>query len=111
MDSKGGGESSPINFELPPQPTPEGENQSQERAAETAPAAPEQTGKQAKQPALPSIPDDIPAADQPVISAPADDDEASQAAEAPPHPEAKDVEHIERQWVDKVKDVVAKTQD
>jgi hypothetical protein len=105
-----GGESQQIDFELPPQPTgPEGEDQRQERGQE-APATPQETvGKRAPAPALPAIPDDIPVADTPVIAVPAPD------SAVPPHPlsdhPAQDSERIEPVWVDKAKEVIARTQD
>jgi hypothetical protein len=96
------------NFELNLPPPPEGE-QRQEQSIEAPPARQEQAGKQPKQPALPAVPDDIPAAGQPVIAAPPQD------VAAPPHggshAGAADTDHIEHEWVDKVKNVVARTQD
>jgi hypothetical protein len=96
------------NFELPPgPPSPEGE-QGQEQHAEAPPSRPEQAAKQPPQPALPAIPDDIPAADQPVIAAPPQD---VAAPVADPKSAIADTDHIEREWIDKVKNVVARTQD
>ena len=97
-----------MNFELPSQPaSPEAEDSRQEKGAE-APAAPqEQAGKQAPKPVLPAIPD-IPTADNPVISVPVQDE----AAARPPstHP-AEDNERIEPVWVDKAKEIIARTHD
>jgi hypothetical protein len=88
---------SPVDFELPPQaPSPEGENQRQEKAVE-APAAP----------ALPAVPDDIPTADTPVI--PAADDDAADSFD--PHQQAKESDRIEPEWVDKAKAVISQTKD
>ncbi|HVS79249.1 MAG TPA: hypothetical protein VHD84_03115 [Candidatus Saccharimonadales bacterium] len=100
------------NFELPPQgpPTPESGERRQEQAAEAPPARQEQAGKQAPQPALPAIPQDIPAVDQPVIAAPPQDDTAA-ITTPDPHQSAKDSDRIEPAWVHKAKAVIAKTQD
>lgn len=97
-----------FNFELPPQPEQhEGEENRQEQGREAAPAPQERAGQAAPPPALPAIPDDIPAADTPVIAAPADD-----TAVAPPtaHP-AQDSDRIEPVWVERTKDIIAKTHD
>ncbi len=98
------------NFELPPQPEnlPEQGEQRPEQAAERAPARPEKSPQTVKQPALPAVPDDIPAADAPVIAAPADDKD-NDAFD--PHQAAQDSDHIEPQWVDKAKAVIAQTKD
>lgn len=97
------------NFELPAQPqAPESESR-QEQTAEAPPARPEQAGKQPKQPALPAVPDDIPTVDQPVIAAPPQD--LTAAGPADPKAIAADTERIEREWVDKVKNIIAHTQD
>lgn len=97
-----------MNFELPPQPaSPEAENQRQEKGQE-APAAPqEQVGKRAPQ-ALPPIPA-IPAADTPITAAPPQDNAATGYAAAAHS--AQDSDHIEQQWVDKAKAIVAQTHD
>ncbi|MGH7157000.1 MAG: hypothetical protein ACREGG_02730 [Candidatus Saccharimonadales bacterium] len=101
---------SQVNFELPPQPpSPEQGGQGQEQADEAPPARPEQVGKQAPKPALPAIPDDIPAADQPVITAPPQDVAAPMPSD--PHAQATDTDRIEHVWVDKVKDTVARTRE
>lgn len=98
-----------MNFELPPQPpSPEGERQ-QEQAAEVPPARPEQAGKQPPQPVLPAIPQDIPAVEQPVIAAPPQD--VTVPVPLDPKDLASDTDRIEREWVDKVKNVIASTQD
>jgi hypothetical protein len=100
----------PANFELPT-PTPEqAEERRQEQAAEAPPARQEQAGKRPKQPALPAAPDDIPAAATPVIPSTAADD-TSAIDNFDPHQLAKDSDHIETEWVDKAKAVVARTQD
>ena len=95
------------NFELPREPqTPEVE-QDQEHTAEAPPARQEQVGKQPPKPALPAVPD-IPAADQPVIA-------TSQDSVTPvpldPKAAAANADKIEREWIDKVKNVVARTQE
>jgi hypothetical protein len=95
------------NFELNLPPSPETE-QGREQAAEAPPSRQEQVGKQPKQPALPAIPDDIPAAGQPIITAPPD---ITSPVPTDPKSAAADNDHIEREWVDKVKNVVARTQD
>jgi len=98
------------SFELPPQsPTPEQGEQGQERSVEAPPARPEQVGKQAPKPALPAIPDDIPAVDEPVIAAPAQD--LTVPVPRDPHATAADADRIEHVWVDKVKDTVARTRE
>jgi hypothetical protein len=96
------------NFELNLPPSPESE-QGQERQAEAPPARPEQSGNQPKQPALPAIPDDIPAADQPVIGAPSQD--VTTPIPVDPKAIAHDTDRIEKEWVDKVKNIMAKTHD
>jgi hypothetical protein len=108
MEPKGpGGEG--LQFELPPQPSTPEKQQGKEHTAEVPPARPEQAGKQPPQPALPAVPDDLPVADQPAIGAPPQD----VVAPIPTDPKsiAADTDHIEREWVDKVKSVVAHTQD
>jgi hypothetical protein len=98
------------SFEQTPQlPTPEAGGQGQERTAEAPPAAPEQAGKQAPQPALPVVPDDIPAADQPVIAIPPQD--LATVAPVDPRAIAHDKDRIEREWVDKAKSIIAQTRD
>jgi hypothetical protein len=95
------------NFELPPQPGgPEAEKR-QEQAIEAPAARPEQVGKQAKQPALPSVPDDIPAVDQPVIAAPPQDISSHSAAT----PTITDSDNIGHEWVDTVKSIASQTKD
>jgi hypothetical protein len=97
-----------FNYELPPQPeSHEGDDQRQERGQETAPAPQEKVGRQAPPPALPAIPDDIPAADTPVVAVPADDTSAHPV----PDGSAKDADRIEPVWLDKAKDIIAKTHD
>jgi hypothetical protein len=88
------------SFELPPeaQPSPEVGQQGQEQTVEAPPARPEQVGKQAPQPVLPAVPQDIPAVDQPVIAVPPDD----LAAAAPTSfAQAKDSDRIESQYIQK----------
>ena len=98
----------PVNFELPPQPAPpEGEDRRQEKGQE-APAAPqEKVGNRPAAPALPAIPDDIPAADAPVIPTSAD---GGLPDNFDPHQQAKESDHIEPEWVDKAKAVISQTQ-
>ena len=93
------------NFELPQPAAPEAETR-QEQAVEAPPARPEQAGKQAKAPALPKVPDDIPAVDKPVVAAPPQDVKPSG-----PHATAADTERIEPVWVNKVKDIETHTVD
>lgn len=97
------------NFELPRQPerAPETENQ-QERAFEAPPARPETSGNQPQQPALPAVPVDIPDAGQPVVAALQD---VPTPIPTDPKSIAQDSDNIEREWVDKVKNVIAHTQD
>lgn len=98
-----------FNYELPPQPeSHEGEDQRPEQGREAAPAPQEKAGSQAPPPALPAVPDDIPAADTPVIAVPAQDDKAAHPV---PDSSAKDADRIEPAWVDRAKDVIAKTHD
>ena len=96
----------PANFELPSQPPiPEGEAK-QEQSVESPAARPETSGNKPLQPALPAIPDDLPAADQPVIAAPPQD------ITAPAREDKRAVDnpdHIEREWIDRVNNVVART--
>lgn len=103
---EGGGQ---FNFELPPQPeSHEGDETRQEKGRETAPAPQERVGKTAPPPALPAIPDDIPAADAPVLAAPASDDAATRhVADG----SAKDIDRIEPAWVNKAKEIIAQTHD
>jgi hypothetical protein len=97
----------PANFELPPQPpSPEGE-QGRERSAEAPAARPEKAGNQTQQPALPTIPDDIPVADQPVIAAPPQDLAAPLPADH--QSDAQHGDRIEPQWVDKAKSIINQT--
>ena len=96
------------NFELNLPPSPEG-GQRQERAAEAPSVRPETAGKQAPAPALPVIPDDIPAVDQPVIAVPPQDLAAPVIAD--PKTTAQDGDRIEKEWVDKAKAVIAHNQD
>lgn len=107
MEPNRGG--APINFELPAQPPSPEDEVGQEQTAEAPPARPEQAGKQTKQPALPVIPDDIPTVDQPVIAAPPQD--VTKPVPTDPKSIADDAERIEREWVDKVKNIIAQTQD
>lgn len=97
------------NFELPAQPTAPEKEGEQEQQAETVPSRPE-TAKQPPQ-AMPSPPalDDIPVTDQPVIGLPAQD--VTTPIPTDPHSVAADADRIEPEWVDKVKTVIAKTQD
>lgn len=90
-----------------PPASPESD-QGQEKAVEAPAARPETAGQQAKQPVLPVIPDDIPAVDQPVIAAPPQD--LSLPAPADPRSGAADSDHIEKEWVDKAKAIIQRTQ-
>jgi len=104
-----GGESSPMNFELPPQaPLAEGDSSQRQEKGQEAPAAPaEQAGNRPAQPALPAIPDDIPSVQSPVIAAPPQDDNNA----FDPHQHAQESDHIEPEWVDKAKAVISQTRD
>jgi hypothetical protein len=99
----------PANFELPPRPPSPEDEVKQEQSVEAPAARPETSGNRPQAPALPAIPDDIPLADQPVIAAPPQDvttpapDDAQTVTQNP--------DHIEREWIDKVKNVVASTHD
>lgn len=98
-----------MSFELPPPPEnlPESGEQGQERTVERAPARPEKSPQQAKQPALPAIPDDIPSVEPPVIAAQPDDTAAPLS-----HGSAQasdDQDRIEPEWVDKAKAVISQT--
>jgi hypothetical protein len=97
-----------FNFELPPQPEQhEGEEKRQGQGQEAAPAPQERVGQAAPPPSLPVIPDDIPAADTPVIASPADDVTAAPPSTTP----ASDAERIEPVWVNKAKEIIAQTHD
>jgi len=101
-------ESGQFNYELPPQPeSHEGEEKRQEQGQEAAPAPQERVGQQAPPPALPAIPDDIPAVDTPVIAVPAQDDTTQPA----PYSSAQDTDRIEPIWVNKAKEIIAQTHD
>jgi hypothetical protein len=102
-------ESGQFNYELPPQPeSHEGEEKRQEQGQEAAPAPQEKVGRQAPPaPALPAVPDDIPAADTPVIAVPSQD----AAAHPVPDSSAQDTDRIEPVWVNRAKDVIARTHD
>jgi hypothetical protein len=94
-----------FNFNLPPQPESlEGEDSRAEKGQETAPAPQERKGQPAPAP-LPVVLDDIPAADTAVIAAPADDTAAHPVSAHP----ASDSDHIEPVWVNKAKEIIAKT--
>jgi len=105
MEPKGG----ETRFELPPEPASPEDEAGQEQAVEAPPARQEQVGARPSQPALPAVPDDIPAADQALPGAPAHDVPSPGTDYS--GPAAHDSEQIEREWVDKVKNVVARTQD
>jgi hypothetical protein len=99
----------PANFELPPQPpSPEGETK-QEQSVEAPAARPETSGNRPQAPALPSVPQDIPAADQPLIAAPPQDVTVPSPDGSPKAGDNPD--QIEREWIDKVKGVVASTRE
>ncbi len=99
-----------INFELPPQPaSPEAGEQGAEQAVEAPPARRETVGKQPSQPvALPPVPTDVPAADQPIVAVPPQD---LTGPVRTPHATTQDSDRIEPVWINKVKNVVASTQD
>jgi hypothetical protein len=95
------------NFELPAQPENNEAQKGLEKAPEAPAAKPEAAGKQSKQPALPVIPDDIPAADTPSIGLPADDD-VTQNQTSFTH-KAKDSDQIDPVWLNKAKAVISQT--
>jgi hypothetical protein len=105
MEQQAGGP----NFELPAEPTNPELQTGKEQAVEAPPARQERVGEPERAPALPAMPDDIPSADQPVITTPPQD--APPPAAVGPKAVAADTDNIEREWVDKVKDVVARTQE
>jgi hypothetical protein len=79
------------NFELPVEQP--------EKLADKTEQGPDKTAER-----LPARPDDIPAADTPVIAAPAND---STNEESAAHQATKDRDHIETEWVDKAKAIIA----
>jgi hypothetical protein len=96
------------NFNLPP-PTPEAGDDSLDKAVEAPASALETVGKKPLQPALPTVPDDIPVADQPTIPAAqpqTNGDAASQTQAAIP-----DSDHIERSWIDKTRSIISQTRE
>lgn len=95
------------NYELPPL-SPEDEPGLAEQGHEAPAARPETVGERPAAPALPTVPTDIPAADQPVIAAPPQD---ATIPVTDPQTPAHDKDRIEKQWVDKAKAVIARTQD
>jgi hypothetical protein len=96
-----------FNYELPPQPeSHEGEDKRQEQGQEAAPAPQERAGRQATPPPLPVVPD-IPAVDTPVITVPAGDDTVRPVTDG----SAKEVDRIEPVWINKAKEIIAKTHD
>jgi hypothetical protein len=97
----------PANFELPEQPPSPESDQGQERSVEAPAARPETTGSRPQQPALPVIPDDIPAVDQPVIAAPPQD--VATPIITDPKAVAQDTDRIEQEWVDKAKAIISRT--
>ena len=96
------------NFELPAQPEQlESQDTLQELGQEAPAARPETAGKQAKTPALPTVPDDIPIADSPAIGLAADDTTTQDQASFTQ--KANDSDHIEPVWLDRAKAVIAQT--
>lgn len=98
-----------FSLELPPQPeSHEGEEKRQEQGQEAVPAPQERVGKTPPPPPLPAIPDDIPAVDTPVLTAPVTEDaQVQHVADG----SAKDTDRIEPAWVNKAKEIIAKTHD
>ena len=94
------------NFELPQPPSPETGPQP-EQAVEAPPAAAEKAGEPVKRPALPTIPDEIPAVDQPVIAAPPQDLGAPDTSAVI----ISDTDRPEPIWINRVDSVVARTKD
>ena len=96
------------NFELPVQPqSNETDNQQSEKAAETAVARPEQAGKQAKQPVLPTTLDELPVADTPTIAIPGSDDSAHTQTDH--RTQSDDSDRIDPVWINKTKAVISQT--
>lgn len=96
------------NFELPAQPrSSETDSQQLEKAAETPAARPEQAGKQAQQPVLPTTLDELPVADTPTIAIPGADDNAQ--AQPAHSGSSDDSDHIDPVWINKTKAVISQT--
>lgn len=96
------------NFELPAQPqSNETDNQQLEKAAETPAARPEQAGKQAKQPVLPTTLDELPVADTPTIAIPGADDNARSQSDH--RTQSDDSDRIDPVWINKTKAVISQT--
>ena len=85
----------------------ETDNKGHDKGHEKPAARPEAAGKQAKAPALPAIPDDIPVADTPAIGLPAEDN-AAQDQTSYSH-QASDSDHIDPAWLNKAKAVISQT--
>jgi hypothetical protein len=103
------GEASQANFELPQPASPEAADDSLDGAVEAPTAAPETVGKRSSQPALPTVPDDVPVADQPAI--PAAQAQADDHAAATTQAVIPDSEHIERSWIDKTRAVISQARE
>ncbi len=98
---------SPANFELPPQPPSPESEQRLEQAVEAPAARPESSGNRPQPPVLPTIPDDIPAVDQPVIAVPPQD--VATPIITDPKAVAEDTDRIEQEWVNKAKAIIGRT--
>lgn len=105
MNPNRGGEQPAVNFEVPGVPNSEEYNSASEQVAEK-PKAPESSPSRQSTPtvSLPSAPV-VAGTPAPVTSA---DDGARPIVTSPP---AKDVDRIEKVWVDKAKFIIAQTRD
>lgn len=107
MNGSPGGESQPHNFELP-QPTSNELDKNPDSALELEPlqeSGPSKEGAIAPMPALPAIPTADPIT-IPVIA----DDSSTLATQSTTYSNT-DTDRIEKEWIDKAKAIVAKTQD
>jgi hypothetical protein len=107
MNGSPGGESQPQSFELPP--SSDELDKSPDNALEKAPlqeSGPSKEGAAAPMPLLPVIPTTDPVK-IPVLS----DDEDTTSAISPSSYSTSNPDRIEKEWVDKAKAIVAKTQD
>lgn len=105
MNPSRGGEQPTVNFEVPSSPGGEEYTSASEQAAEK-PKSPESSPSRQSAPPVPLSP--IPATiGTPASVTPADDGVRPIVASPP----AKDVDRIEKVWVDKAKTIVAQTRD
>jgi hypothetical protein len=98
------------SFEIPQAAPPEAGEQGQGQAVEAPPAAPETTGKRPQQPVgLPPLLDDVSAVPPPVTVAPPQDLAPPLATDS--RAPAGDSDRIEPVWVNRAKNVAARTRD